>query len=109
MTRVLECSSDGLDDTRLDIGRWVVQVEVLSAYSHQLKPTAAMGVQVLTSLSDDSGVSSVLVKVLSNLAPKTLEHLGASGKVKTGEISVVDTLLNNLWWVSRNKLDNRRR
>ena len=33
LTRVLECCSDGLDDTRLDIGRWVIQVEVLSAYT----------------------------------------------------------------------------
>jgi hypothetical protein len=31
LSRVLESGSDSLDDTRFDIGRWVVQVEVLSA------------------------------------------------------------------------------
>jgi len=62
-----------------------------------------------TSLSDNSGVSSVLVKVGSDLAPKTLKDLGTSGKVKSSKLSVVDTLLNDLWGVSRNELDNRRR
>lgn len=91
LARVFEGSSDSLNDTRLDIGRGVVQVEVLS-----------------TSLTDNSGVTSVLVEVGSNLAPKTLEDLGTSGEVKTSELSVVDTLLDNLWWVSGNELDDRR-
>jgi len=62
----------------------------------------------LTSLSDDSGVSSVLVEVGSNLSPKTLEDLGRSSKVKTTKLSVIDTLLNDLWWVSGNELDDGR-
>lgn len=62
-----------------------------------------------TSFSDNSRVTSVLVEVGSNLAPKTLEDLSRSGKVKTTKLSVIDTLLNDLWGVSRNELDDRRR
>lgn len=61
-----------------------------------------------TSLTDDSGVAPVLVEVGSDLAPETLENLGGSGKVKTAEFSVVDTLLDDLGWVSGNKLDDGR-
>ena len=60
----------------------------------------------LTSLSDDSGVSSVLVEVGSNLSPKTLEDLCTSSKVQTSKLSVVDTLLDDLGWISRDELDD---
>jgi hypothetical protein len=75
--------------------------------SHQ--PTSPAFGNARTSLSDNSGVSSVLVKVGSNLAPKTLEDLSTSCKVKSTKLSVVDTLLNDLWGVSRNKLNDGRR
>lgn len=59
-----------------------------------------------TSLSDDSGVSSVFVQVGSNLSPKTLEDLGTSSEVQSAKLSVVDTLLNDLGRVSRDELDD---
>jgi hypothetical protein len=79
LSLVLETGSDGLHDARLDVGRRVVQVEVLS-----------------TGLSDDPGVTLVDVEVLGNVLPELLEDVGGSGKVEAGKVPVVDALLDNL-------------
>jgi hypothetical protein len=79
LSLVLEPGSDGLHDARLDVGRRVVQVEVLS-----------------TGLSDDPGVTLVDVEVLGNVLPELLEDVGGSGKVEAGKVPVVDALLDNL-------------
>ena len=67
----------------------MVQVEVLSS-----------------SLTNDSRVSLVLVNVVPDSFPQVSENVGRSGKVKTGKVLVVDTLTDNLWWVSRNELND---
>lgn len=90
LSRVLETSSDGLNDTRLDVGRRVVQVEVLT-----------------TGLSDKSWVTLVQVDVVSNSAPQGLEDLSGSSEVETSKVLVVDTLADNLRWVSGDELDDR--
>jgi len=89
LSLVLETGSDGLEDTGSDVGRRVVQVEVLS-----------------TGLSDDSGVSLVVVQVHGNVLPQLFEDVGGSGKVETGKVPVVDTLLDDLGGVTRGELDD---
>jgi hypothetical protein len=89
LSLVLEPGSDGLEDTDPDIGRRVVQVEVLAS-----------------GLSDNPGVSSVSVEVHGNVLPQLFEDVGGSGKVQTGELSVVDTLLDDLGRVTRGELDD---
>ena len=63
--------------------------------------------EVLASgLSDNPGVSSVSVEVHGNILPELLEDVSGSGKVETGELSVVDTLLDDLGRVTRGELDD---
>jgi len=89
LSLVFEPGSDGLEDTGPDVGRGVVQVEVLAS-----------------GLSDNPGVSSVSVEVHSNVLPELLEDVGRSGKVQPGKLSVVDTLLDDLGRVTRGELDD---
>lgn len=90
LSRVLEPGSDRLDHGLLDVGRLVDQVEVLSA-----------------GLSDDTRVGSVEVDVVGDLLPESLEDGGRTGEVETGELLVVDTLLDDLGCVSRDELEDR--
>jgi hypothetical protein len=89
LSLVFEPSSDGLEDTDLDVGRRVIQVEVFTS-----------------GLSDDPGVSSVSIEVHGNVLPELLEDVSGSGKVKTGKLSVIDTLLDDLGRVTGSELDD---
>ncbi len=89
MSRVLETSSDSLNDARLDLGRRVVEVEVLSS-----------------SLTNDSWVTLVLVNVVTDSLPEISEDVGGSSEVETGKVLVVDTLTDNLGRVAWNELDD---
>lgn len=62
----------------------------------------------LTGLSHDPGVPAVLVKVVSNALPQASEDLGASGKVETSELGVLDALSDDLGGRSWNKLNHGR-
>lgn len=61
----------------------------------------------LTGLSDDTGVALVDVQVRGDLLPQIPEDVGATREVERGELGAVDTLLNDLWRISRNELDDR--
>lgn len=98
LARVLEGGADGLDDAGLDVGRGVVQVEVLAAYLSaavgRITPslpgyilscrlfvpvlqtlTASEGVE-RTGLADDPGVATVNIQTLRNVLPQTPEDVG---------------------------------
>lgn len=92
MARVLESSSDSLNYARLDVGRGMVEVEVLT-----------------TGLTNNSGVASVNVEVLSNVLPEFSEDVGGTSEVETSKLLVIDALLDNLRGITRNELDNGRR
>lgn len=89
LTRVLESSSDSLNDTRLDVGRRVIEMEVFT-----------------TSFTYNSGVAPVDVEVLGNVLPELSEDVGRTSEVETSKLLVINTLLDNLRGVSRDELND---
>lgn len=83
LSRVLEPGPDRLEDGLLDVCALVDEVEVLASR-----------------LSDDARVGSVEVDVVGDLLPESLEDGGRSGEVESGELLVVDALLDNRGSVS---------
>lgn len=92
MAGVLESSSNSLNYARLDVGRGMVEVEVLT-----------------TGLTNNSGVASVNVEVLGDVLPEFSEDVGGTSEVETSKLLVIDALLDNLRGITRDELDNGRR
>lgn len=89
LTLVLESGTDGLGDGSVNVGRLVNHVEILT-----------------TGLTDDTGVASVLVKVVTNLLPEVTEDVGRASEVKTGKLAVVDGSTDDLLSGTGNELDD---
>ena len=60
------------------------------------------------SLTNDSRVPFVIIQICSDVLPKLLEYMGRPSKVKTCERRVRDSLGNNFWWRSWDKLNDSR-
>ena len=60
------------------------------------------------SLTNDSRVPFVIIQICSDVLPKLLEYMRRPSKVKTCERRVRDSLGNNFWWRSRDKLNDSR-
>ena len=59
-------------------------------------------------LSDQSGITLVVINVRANVFPQLLEDKGASGEVQRCETWVRDDLGSNVCWGTRNKLNDAR-
>lgn len=74
LTLVFESAADGLNDGMVRVSRFVHKVEILAAR-----------------LSDNAGVTAVLVEVVGNLFPQLTEDKGRTGEVQASELAVVDS------------------
>jgi hypothetical protein len=60
-------------------------------------------------LTNDPGVSSILVKVVGNILPQLLEDEGASSEVEGRELAVTDRLCDDFSGRARDELDDASR